>query len=104
MGLFSTYTQFNEPAFYRYEKNTSQALPQHALVYVGGKEWNDAKADKRMIEQSGKLYSKLVERGISCELLISSEQSHNEKAWEIYFRKFVEDFLDRYHDYKLKNL
>ena len=100
MGLFSTYTQFNERALYKYEKNTSQAFTQHALVYVGGREFGDAKADKLMIEQSNTLYNKLVERGIACEFVVSSEQQHNERAWEIYFRKFAQDFIDRYHDYK----
>ena len=100
MGLFSTYMQFNEPAFYKYEKNTSQAFFQHALVYVGGREWGDVKADKLMIEQSNTLYNKLVERGITCEFIVSSKLSHNEKAWEIYFRKFAEDFINRYHEYK----
>ena len=100
MGLFSTYTRFNEFALYKYEKNTSQALAQHALVYVGGKEWGNDKSDKRMVARSRRLYDRLVKRGVSCEFVVSSEQPHFETAWQIYFRKFAEDFLNRYHDYK----
>lgn len=102
VGLFSTFTQFNEPALYKYEKKTSQALSQHALVYVGGKEWGKDKADKRMTEQSRKLYDRLAKRGILCEFVVNSELAHNESAWEIYFRKFAQDFLDRYQEYKQK--
>ena len=104
LGLFSTFTQFNKPALYKYEAKTSQALPQHAFVYVGGKEWSSDKANKKMVCQSSKLYDRLVKRGMSCELVVSSDQPHFETAWEIYFRKFAQDFINRYHEYKQKLL
>ena len=102
MGLFSAHTEFNEPALYKYEAKTSQALPQHAFVYVGGKEWGEEKADKRYISKSRALYDRLVKRGITCEFLVGSDQPHDEYAWQIYFRYFARDFLERYHEYKQK--
>ena len=103
MGLFSTYTAFNQFAFDRFVKKTPQSLPQHALIYCGGKEWGDAKRRNRHIENnSKKLYKQLAKRSITCELLLNSELPHYETAWEIYFRKFAQDFLDRYYDYKQK--
>lgn len=95
MGLFSTYTPFNQPAFDRFVKKTPQTLPQHALVYCGGKEGLNV-SDKRMLKSSENLYKTLAKRDISCELLINSEMKHFETAWDIYFRKFADDFLERY--------
>ena len=102
MGLFSTHTIFNERAFYKFEKNTSQALPQHAMVYVGGKEWGDERRDKQYVAKSRKLYDRLVKRGISCEFVVNSNFNHYESSWEVYFGKFARDFLARYYDYKQK--
>ena len=104
MGLFSTHAQFNERALYKYEANTAQALPQHAFVYVGGKEWGNEKADKRYVKQSRALYDRLSKRGIRSEFLVISEQPHDEYSWEIAFYKFAQDFLDRYNEYKQKML
>ena len=104
MGLFSTYTQFNQPAFNHFEKKTPQNLPQHALVYCGGKEWGDnVKKSKRIENSALKLYKALTKRNVTCELMLNSDLPHFESAWEVYFRKFAQDFLDRYYDYKLKS-
>ena len=101
LGLFSTYTEFNQAAFNRFERQTSQTCPQHALVYCGGKEWgNNLAASKRIEKCACKLYTMLKKRNIMCELLLNSEQPHYETAWEIYFYKFAQDFLDRYYDSK----
>ena len=101
MGLFSSYTEFNQAAFDRFEKKTAQSLPQHALVYCGGKEWgNDKKRNQRIEESSKNLYKMLVKRGIVCELVLNSEFIHYETAWEVYFRKFAYDFLERYEQFK----
>lgn len=97
MGLFSGYTQFNERAFNKFVAATPQTTQQHAFVYCGGKEWNDPPRDKRMVEQSLKLYKILTKRGIPCQLALDSVQHHYETAWEIYFRPFAHDFLERYY-------
>ena len=104
MGLFSTHVAFNEHAFYKYESKTSQVLPQHAFVYVGGKEWGEPKADAKYVRQSRELYDTIVKRNIACDFLMGSEQPHDEYAWQIYFRRFAQDFLDRYFEYKQKLL
>ena len=98
MGLFSTYTEFNQPAFNRFIRKSTQLQSQHALIYCGGKEWGDDIAASKRIESSAcLLYKQLTKRGIACELLLNSEQPHYESAWEIYFYKFAQDFLDRYY-------
>lgn len=103
MGLFSTYTVFNQRAFDRFERDTEQTLPQHAFIYSGGKEWGeDVKANKEMVSIAEDLYHKLFARQICCELVVNSELPHYETAWDIYFRKFARDFLDRYYDNKQK--
>lgn len=96
MGLFSTFTPFNQGAFDRFVKRTPQTLPQHALVYCGGKEGLRV-PDKAMERSSINLYYTLKKRGINCELLLSSELTHYETAWDIYFHKFAADFLERYY-------
>ncbi len=103
MGLFSTYTAFNQAAFNRFESSTLQNLPQHAYIYAGGKEWgDDAPANKEMVDIAMSLYRKLFKRQICCELTIDSELPHYETAWETYFRPFAEHFLTRYEEYKRK--
>ena len=97
MGLFSTYTEFNQLAFDRFVRKTSQIEAQHALVYCGGKEGDDYTTNGRMVRNSCKLYKTLVKRGISCELVLNSDLVHHESAWEIYFYKFAQDFIDRYN-------
>ncbi|MCM1289819.1 MAG: alpha/beta hydrolase-fold protein [Corallococcus sp.] len=100
MGLFSTATYFNQAAFNRFIKKTPQTLPQHALVYCGGNEGDLPKYNGFVSDCSLKLYKALAERSISCELLVNSQMKHNEEAWEVYFRKFAYDFLERYEDFK----
>lgn len=103
MGLFSTYTAFNQPAFNRFEKATLQTLPQNAFIYAGGKEWgDDLSANKEMVRIAYDLYNKLFARKICCELVVDSELPHYETAWETYFRPFAEHFLQRYIEYKNK--
>ena len=103
MGLFSTYTAFNKPAFNRFEMTTPQSLPQHAFIYAGGKEWgDDAAANKEMVAIACSLYNKLFKRQICCELAVDSELPHYETAWETYFRPFAEHFLERYREFKKK--
>ena len=98
MGLFSTYTDFNRGLYNRFLQQTPQLEQQHAFVYCGGKEWgDDLSRNKRMVAQSVKLYETLVNRNISCELALNSDLPHFETAWEIYFRRFARDFLDRYY-------
>ena len=97
MGLFSTYTEFNQAAFDKFVRNTKQTLSQHAFIYCGGKEWgSDTVASKRIEKCACKLYEKLTKRNISCELMLNSELAHYETAWERYFYNFAQDFLDRY--------
>ena len=96
MGLFSTYTEFNQAAFDSFVRKTPQTETQHALVYCGGKEWNRPRGDARMVRNSTRLYKTLSKRNVSCELVLNSELPHYETAWEIYFRKFARDFLNRY--------
>lgn len=96
MGLFSPFTPFNFGATRRFLKSTPQILPQHALVYCGGKE-NISVSDKIMEKASIELYNKLSQRQVVTELLFNSDMVHNERAWDIYFRKFAMDFLNRYY-------
>ncbi len=96
MGLFSTFTPFNVKECNKFLKNTSQVLPQNALVYCGGKEDISVSA-KVMQKASIKLYQQLTERQISAELLINSDFKHNEAAWDVVFHKFALDFLQRYN-------
>ena len=101
MGLFSTYTEFNQLAFNRFMRKTTQKLSQHALVYCGGKEWgDDLSASKRIEKSACLLYKQLTKRGISCELVLNSDLPHYETAWETYFYKFAQDFLGRYYHSK----
>ena len=97
MGLFSSYTDFNRGEYKRFLRNTPQTEKQHAFVYCGGKEWgDDASRNSRMVAQSVKLYETLTTRNVSCELALNSELPHYETAWEIYFRPFARDFINRY--------
>ena len=96
MGLFSSYTEFNQKQFDKFVKCTPQLEAQHAFVYCGGKEWNDKKGDALMARNSLKLYETLSKR-MGCVLALDSVQPHYETAWEIYFRIFARDFLDRYY-------
>lgn len=100
LGLFSTYTEFNQPAFDKFVKRTAQTQSQHALVYCGGKEGDDYTTNGRMVRNSCKLYKTLTKRGICCELVLNSELHHYETAWEIYFYKFAQDFISRYYTNK----
>lgn len=102
MGLFSTAVFFNKTAFFRFIRKTPQTLPQHALIYCGGKEGLLGIPDKAMVRASRQLYQKLAKRGVECELLINSEFNHYETAWDVYFRKFAQDFLERYRQSKQK--
>ena len=96
MGLFSTYTEFNQLAFDRFVRNTSQVEHQHAFIYCGGKEGDDYTTNGRMLRNSRKLYKTLVKRNIACQLVLDSEQPHYERAWEIHFYKFAQEFVIRY--------
>lgn len=96
MGLFSPFTPFNLGAYRKFLKNTPQILPQHALVYCGGKE-SISVSDKAMEKASIELYNKLSQRQVVTELLFNSDMVHNERAWDIYFQKFAMDFLNRYY-------
>lgn len=100
MGLFSTYSEFNKSALNKFLSKTPQTLPQHALVYCGGKEGDNKRGDKVMAADSLDLYSRLAKRGIQCELLFNSDFKHFETAWGFYFDKFARDFLDRYYSPK----
>ena len=96
LGLFSTYTEFNQPAFNRFVRATAQTEHQHALVYCGGKEGDDYTTNGRMVRNSLRLYKTLEKRNLSCQLVLDSEQYHYETAWGIHFYKFAQDFLTRY--------
>lgn len=96
MGLFSTFTPFNTRAFENFLRSTSQALPQQAFVYCGGKEGLQAVSDDKMVAASERLYSRLAARGIDCELVIDSEMPHFETAWDKHFEKFALNFLKLY--------
>ena len=101
MGLFSTYAQFNKSALNSFLSKAPQTLPQHALIYCGGKEGDDSKrGDRIMAADSLDLYNRLSKRGIQCELLFNSDFKHIETAWGIYFDKFARDFLARYYSTK----
>ena len=100
MGLFSTYSQFNKGAFNRFLNKTPQTLPQHALVYCGGKEGDCERESKIMADDSLNLYKRLSKRGVHCELLFNSDFKHYETAWGICFDKFARDFLNRYYSAK----
>ena len=96
MGIFSPFTPFNASAVRKFLKVTPQILPQHALVYCGGKE-SISVSDKTMEKASIELYNQLSARQVVTELLFNSDMVHNERAWDIYFRKFAYDFLARYN-------
>lgn len=96
MGLFSPFTPFNASACRKFLKRTPQILPQHALVYCGGKE-NISVNGKTMEKASVELYNQLSERQVVTELLFNSDLTHCERAWDVYFRKFALDFLTRYN-------
>lgn len=100
MGLFSTFSPFNLPAFNRFVRGTPQTLPQHAVVYCGGKEGLDTASDGLMQKCSVNLYKTLSKRGITTELWLNSDLHHNELAWDEYFYKFAADFLERYYQNK----
>ena len=96
MGLFSTAVWFNAAALKRVHQMTPQTCPQHALVYVGGKEGvEDMMTDRTYILGSLHLYDLLAERGIVGEFLLSSGGKHYETVWTVYFEKFARDFLRR---------
>lgn len=97
MGLFSTYTEFNQVAFNAFVCGTTQRLPQHAFIYCGGKEGDDFTTDGRMIRNSTNLYKLLCKKRVNCQLVFDSEQKHCENAWDIYFNLFATDFLKRYY-------
>ena len=97
MGLFSTYTEFNQAAFDKFVRKTAQTEQQHAFIYCGGKEWGGDTSGNRRIENSSiHLYNVLRNREIICELMLNSELPHYETAWERYFYNFAQDFLNRY--------
>ena len=50
-----------------------------------------------MEKASIELYNQLSARQVVTELLFNSDMVHNERAWDIYFRKFAYDFLARYN-------
>lgn len=100
MGLFSTWTKFNQGAFNRFVKSTPQTLPQHALIYCGGKEMEKPGQAQKIVNGSLSLYNMLKKRDIKCELLLNADFVHDETAWEVYFRKFALDFLSRYYSQK----
>lgn len=100
MGLFSTYTEFNQLAFNNFLRNTPQLLPQHAFVYCGGKEGDDYTTDGRMARNSVALYKALGKRGVTSKLVMDSTQKHCEAAWEVYFKQFALEFLQRYYSNK----
>ena len=103
MGLFSTYTQFNQGAFNGFVRATPQVEKQHAFVYCGGKEWGDDLVASQRIEKCAHLlYAQLKQRGVSCQLVLDSDQPHYETAWEIHFYKFAQEFLNRYYESKTK--
>lgn len=93
MGLFSTYTPFNQRAFDRFMAATPQKLPQNAFVYCGGKEGLEYVSDARMLNCSLKLYSDLSKRGVYCRLVFDSQMKHYETAWQKYFYCFAYEFL-----------
>lgn len=97
MGLFSTYTPFNQQAFDRFVKQTPQTLPQNAMIYCGGKEGLETTSDAAMLKSSRKLYDTLAKRGISCQLVFDSDMKHYETAWNKHFYSFASDFLARYN-------
>lgn len=97
MGLFSTYTEFNQSRFDRFLRKTALSLPMTALVYCGGKEGDRFTTDKRMKRNSVKLYDRLVRLGVDCKLMLSSKQEHNETSWREPFRAFALDFLTEYY-------
>ena len=99
MGLFSTYTQFNQAAFNRFVRNTTYVEHQHAFIYCGGDEWDEYTSSERMVRDSYNLYKVLVKRfNVHCQLVVDSKLHHEESAWEIYFYKFAQDFLERFAD------
>ena len=98
MGLFSTYTEFNQFAFNRFLRNTPQKLQQHAFVYCGGKEGDDYTTNGRMTRNSVALYKALCKRGVKSELVLDSEQKHCEAAWDVHFKRFALEFLQRYYE------
>lgn len=99
MGLFSSYTEFNQHAFARFMRQTLQTEIQHAFIYCGGKEWgDDIPRNKRIENSSCVLYKTLVKRNIACELVLDSELPHYETAWETYFYDFARAFLNRYYN------
>ena len=100
IGLFSTATYFNQLAFDAFLKKTPQTLPQHALVYCGGSEDGLLKRSAMVSNCSIKLYEALSSRNVVTELLVASQMPHNENAWEVYFKKFAYDFLERYEHFK----
>lgn len=98
MGLFSTYTEFNQVRFDAFVRSTKQRLPQHAFVYCGGKEWDHLTTDKRMLRNSLSLYNTLSKRKIHSKLVFDSQMKHFETAWSVYFKQFATDFLQRYYN------
>lgn len=99
MGLFSTFTAFNQRAFDSFLLSTPQTFSQHALIYCGGKEGLEI-PDDYMVNCSVRLYRSLSARGIATELVIDSEMKHFETAWDKHFYKFAADFLARYYGLK----
>lgn len=100
MGLFSTWSVFNQNAFDGFLRKTPQSLPQHALVYCGGMESELPKQANRVADSSLALYKTLKKRNVKTELIYNSDCVHNESAWEKYFYKFAADFLTRYYSDK----
>lgn len=97
MGLFSTYTEFNQRAFDRFVKATPQRQEQYAFIYCGGKEWENKRDSERIENSACKLYRTLKGRAIHCEFVLNSDLPHYETSWEKYFYNFADGFLSRYH-------
>lgn len=98
IGLFSTYTEFNQKRWNRFVKKTVISKPTRAVIYCGGKEGDEFTTDKRMKCNSVKLYDDLVRSGVDCRLVLESGNAHNELAWRQFFGVFALDFLQRYYD------
>lgn len=96
MGLFSTAVWVSATPLMRFVQQTPQRLPQHAFVYVGGREGVQGMMTNETYERlSYRLYKSLVKKGVDGEFAVNSLGKHYETDWSVYFERFAAAFLRR---------
>lgn len=103
VGLLSTAVWVCGGPLKKFVDETPQTLPQHAYVYVGGREGvKNMMTDEIYERGSYDLYKRLVKKGVNAEFVVNSSGKHYETDWAIYFEDFAFGFLKRWYREKDK--